>query len=70
MKVVTRYSHSIPKLVCPGGDSGVIISTRDLDHVVSVDKSSMTMTFENSITLKKLIDSAMGEWIVLSYWPY
>jgi hypothetical protein len=28
MKVVTRFSHSIPKLACPGGSDGLLISTR------------------------------------------
>lgn len=28
MKVVTRFSHSIPKLTCPGGSDGILISTR------------------------------------------
>lgn len=70
MRVVTRYSHSIPKLVCPGGESGLIISTRDLDRVVSVDKPGMTMTFESGITLENLIDAAAREGLALPHSPY
>jgi FAD-dependent oxidoreductase len=70
MRVVTRYSHSIPKLVCPGGESGAIISTRDLDHVISVDKPSMMMTFESGIPLKDLIDAAAREGLALPHSPY
>eukprot|EP00253_Pinus_taeda_P001060 PITA_01060 len=70
MRVVTRYSHSIPKLVCPGGESGLIISTRDLDRVVSVDKPGMTMTFESGIALENLIDAAAKEGLALPHSPY
>ncbi|KAF8673340.1 hypothetical protein HU200_048900 [Digitaria exilis] len=37
MKVATRFSHSVPKLACPAGDHGLIISTTSLDHVISID---------------------------------
>nr|ABK24821.1 unknown [Picea sitchensis] len=70
MRVVTRYAHSIPKLVCPGGDSGLIISTRDLNYVVSVDKPSMRMTFQSGVTLKNLIDVAAREGLALPHCPY
>eukprot|EP00253_Pinus_taeda_P005806 PITA_05806 len=70
MRVVTRYAHSIPKLVCPDGDSGLIISTRDLNYVVSVDKPSLRMTFHSGITLKNLIDAAATEGLALPHSPY
>ncbi|VAI73539.1 unnamed protein product [Triticum turgidum subsp. durum] len=35
MKVATRYSHSIPKLMCPGGLDGAIISTERLNRTGS-----------------------------------
>ena len=44
VRVVTRHSHSIPKLVCPQGESGLIISSSEVNHVVSVDESSMRMS--------------------------
>ncbi|MFQ6629230.1 hypothetical protein Gotur_008296 [Gossypium turneri] len=31
MKVVTQFSHSIPKLVCPDGQDGLLISTKNLN---------------------------------------
>ncbi|GLJ21371.1 hypothetical protein SUGI_0393240 [Cryptomeria japonica] len=37
IRLVTKHSHSIPKLECPEGESGLIISYTDLNHVVSVD---------------------------------
>eukprot|EP00253_Pinus_taeda_P031360 PITA_31360 len=70
MRVVTRYAHSIPKLVCPAGDAGLIISTLNLDHLVSVNKRSMTMTFESGVTLKDLIDAAANEGLALPHSPY
>ncbi|XP_068634524.1 probable L-gulonolactone oxidase 6 [Aristolochia californica] len=70
MKVATRYSHSIPKLVCPQGDDGLLISTRNLDRKVDVDKAAMTMTVESGVTLRVLIAEAAKSGLALPYSPY
>jgi L-gulonolactone oxidase len=70
MRVVTRYSHSIPKLVCPGGDSGLVISTRDLNRVIWVNESSMRMRVESGLALKELIDAAAKAGLALPHSPY
>ncbi|KAL8166988.1 hypothetical protein V2J09_008487 [Rumex salicifolius] len=70
MKVTTRYSHSIPKLVCPDGDEGLLISTNNLNRIVDVDKLSMTMTIESGVTLKKLIKEAAKVGLMLPHSPY
>jgi FAD-dependent oxidoreductase len=70
MRVVTRYCHSIPKLVCPAGEAGLIISTLHLDRVASVDERSMRMTFESGVTLKDLVDAAANEGLALPHSPY
>ena len=70
MRVVTRYSHSIPKLVCPGGDSGLIISTRDLNRVMWVNESTMRMHVESGLPLKDLIDAAAKAGLALPHSPY
>lgn len=70
MRVVTRYSHSIPKLVCPGGDSGLIISTRDLNRVIWVNESSMRMHVDSGLLLKELIDAAAKVGLALPHSPY
>ncbi|XP_057871635.2 L-gulonolactone oxidase 5 [Cryptomeria japonica] len=70
IRVVSKHSHSIPKLVCPEGDSGLIISSKDLNHVVSVDESSMRMTVESGMGLKDLIDSAAEHGLALPHSPY
>ncbi|TYG41013.1 hypothetical protein ES288_D12G141400v1, partial [Gossypium darwinii] len=51
MKVVTHFSHSIPKLVCPDGQDGLLISTKNLNRVVKINLAAMTMTVESGVTL-------------------
>ncbi|KAE7999300.1 hypothetical protein FH972_003745 [Carpinus fangiana] len=70
MKVVTRYSHSIPKLVCPDGQDGLLISTKYLDHILEIDVEAMTMTVESGVTLKQLISEAAKAGLALPYAPY
>ncbi|KAG8386332.1 hypothetical protein BUALT_Bualt03G0137900 [Buddleja alternifolia] len=70
MKVGTQYSHSIPKLVCPDGDDGVVISTKYLNRTLNINVSAMTMTVESGVTLRQLIDEAAKAELALPYTPY
>ncbi|KAJ1690385.1 hypothetical protein LUZ63_014540 [Rhynchospora breviuscula] len=70
MKVATRFSHSIPKLACPGGSDGLIISTLHLNHVVNIDNDTMEITVESGITLKALIEVAAKANLAIPYVPY
>ncbi|KAL9176460.1 hypothetical protein ABFS82_02G179800 [Erythranthe guttata] len=70
MKVATRYSHSIPKLVCPDGDQGVVISTKYLNRVLKIDASAMTITVESGVTLRQLINETAKAKLALPYAPY
>ena len=70
MKVSTRYSHSIPKLVCPGGQDGVLISTSNLNHILKTDREAMKMTVEPGVTLKELINEAAKAGLTLPSTPY
>ncbi|XP_059305342.1 probable L-gulonolactone oxidase 6 [Lycium ferocissimum] len=70
MKVATRFSHSIPKLVCPDGEDGLLISTKFLNKILRVDQENMTMTVESGVTLKQLIREAAKAGLVLPYTPY
>lgn len=70
MKVATRYSHSIPKLVCPDGDDGVLISTKYLNRTLNIDVSAMTITVESGVTLRQLINEAAKAKLALPYAPY
>ncbi|KAM3217495.1 putative L-gulonolactone oxidase 6 [Capsicum annuum] len=70
MKVATRFSHSIPKLVCPDGEDGLLISTKFLNKIIRVDQENMTMTVESGVTLRQLISEAAKAGLVLPYAPY
>ncbi|KAK7275430.1 hypothetical protein RIF29_16547 [Crotalaria pallida] len=70
VKVATRYSHSIPKLVCPEGQDGILISTKYLNKVLNIDMKARTMCVESGVTLKQLIDEASKAGLALPYAPY
>ncbi|XP_010267413.1 PREDICTED: probable L-gulonolactone oxidase 6 [Nelumbo nucifera] len=70
MKVATRYSHSIPKLVCPDGEEGLLITTKYLNHTLEVDAAKMTMKVESGVTLRELINQAAKAGLALPYAPY
>ncbi|KAG0490207.1 hypothetical protein HPP92_007070 [Vanilla planifolia] len=70
VKVVTRYVHSIPKLSCPDGEDGILISTQNLNRVVSVNSSALLMTVESGMLLRDLIKDAGAAGLALPSSPY
>lgn len=70
MKVATRYSHSIPKLVCPDGQNGLLISTKYMNQIVKVDMEEGTMVVQSGVTLRQLINEAAKVGLALPYGPY
>ncbi|XP_052306834.1 probable L-gulonolactone oxidase 6 isoform X2 [Populus trichocarpa] len=70
VKVATRYSHSIPKLVCPDGQNGLLISTNYLNRTLEIDVQSMKMSVESGVTLRQLINEAAKAGLALPYSPY
>ncbi|OIW08479.1 hypothetical protein TanjilG_03155 [Lupinus angustifolius] len=70
MKVATRFSHSIPKLVCPDGQKGLLISTNNLNKILKIDKEAKTMVVESGVTLREIISEAGKVGLALPYAPY
>lgn len=70
IKVVSSFAHSIPKLVCVDNE-GVIISTRDYDSTIQLNKSAMTISVDAGVTMRNVIDAAAEEGLALPamiYW--
>jgi FAD-dependent oxidoreductase len=70
VKVATKHGHTFPKLACPGGRDGTIISTAKLNQVVSVDAAKGLMTVESGMLLRDLIKAAAAEKLALPHSPY
>ncbi|KAK7397472.1 hypothetical protein VNO78_18646 [Psophocarpus tetragonolobus] len=70
MKVATRFSHSMPKWVCPEGERGWLISTKYLNRVIEIDGEKRTITVESGVTLKQVIEEAAKAGLALPYAPY
>ncbi|XP_021757035.1 probable L-gulonolactone oxidase 4 [Chenopodium quinoa] len=70
IKVATKYGHSATKLVCPDGEDGLVISTENLNKIISVNMVEETMTVESGMTLKQLIDEAAKVNLALPNSPY
>ncbi|XP_044395724.1 L-gulonolactone oxidase 2-like [Triticum aestivum] len=70
VKVATKHSHSIPKLACPGGDEGTLISTARLNRTVCIDVAKRLMTVESGMLLRDLIEAAAAAGLSLPHSPY
>uniref|UniRef100_A0ACD5T8C9 Uncharacterized protein n=1 Tax=Avena sativa TaxID=4498 RepID=A0ACD5T8C9_AVESA len=70
VKAATKHSHSFPKLACPGGHEGTIVSTERLNRMVSTDTASGLMTVESGMVLKDLIQAAADAGLALPHSPY
>ncbi|CAO2145060.1 unnamed protein product [Urochloa humidicola] len=70
VKVATKYSHSFPKLACPGGRDGTIISTERLNRTVSIDRAKGLLTVESGMLLRDLIRVAGDAGLSLPHSPY
>jgi len=69
IKVATMYGHSTPKVACPGSDSGVIISSRNYNAIVRIDKLGNTVTAQSGITMRALVDGIAAKGLALTAAP-
>ncbi|EFJ09130.1 hypothetical protein SELMODRAFT_130502 [Selaginella moellendorffii] len=54
IKVVSKYAHSLPKVACPRGKSGLLISTSKYDSTILIDKAAETVTVDAGVELQYL----------------
>ncbi|XP_057722436.1 L-gulonolactone oxidase 3-like isoform X2 [Arachis stenosperma] len=72
-KVVTRFSHSMPKLACPDQavQSSFVISTEHYNLQIQIDTSNAVVTVDAGVSLRQLIDAvevAGFSLVVSPYW--
>ncbi|CAI0418068.1 unnamed protein product, partial [Linum tenue] len=70
MKVTTRFSHSMPKLVCPDGTDGLLISTDKLDRILEIDPVGLTVTVQSGVLTGQLYDALARAGLALAHTPY
>ncbi|KAH7288009.1 hypothetical protein KP509_31G007000 [Ceratopteris richardii] len=66
---VVGSSHSFSKLVCPGGDNGLLVSTQRLTSVIHVNVSSRTVAVDAGVKLPELISTAAKFGLTLPHLP-
>lgn len=70
IKVMSVGSHTFNRFACPGGNAGVLISTRDYNSRIRVNKISMTVTVDAGVQLKDLIKRLAAEGLTLPHTTY
>ncbi|GLJ25512.1 hypothetical protein SUGI_0488370 [Cryptomeria japonica] len=70
IRVVSKLSHSVPKLVCVGSE-GLIISTQNYASVIEVNKTAMTIRVQAGALMNDVLEAAAKEGLALNamiYW--
>lgn len=56
VKVASKFSHTIPKLACPGTGDSILISTEKYDSGIDIDVPNLAVTVDSGVPLRSLID--------------
>lgn len=72
VKVVSKFSHTIPKLACPDTDFGnsMLISTEKYSSSVEIDTINLAVTADSGVGLRQLIDKIEEFGLSLVAAPY
>ncbi|XP_030452520.1 L-gulonolactone oxidase 3-like [Syzygium oleosum] len=73
VKVVSKFSHTIPKLACPGRTQSVnsfLISTANYASSIDIDATNLVVTADAGVPLRQLIDRVEGQGLSLVAAPY
>nr|XP_010924631.2 L-gulonolactone oxidase 3-like [Elaeis guineensis] len=70
VKVVSGFSHTIPKLACPPSENSTLISTAKYNAGIEVDAGNQTVTADAGVGLRDLIDKVEAAGLSLVAAPY
>ncbi|KAG1367892.1 hypothetical protein COCNU_14G003600 [Cocos nucifera] len=70
VKVVSGFSHTIPKLACPPSENSTLISTAKYNAGIEVDAGNRTVTADAGVGLRALIDKVEAAGLSLVAAPY
>lgn len=72
VKVVSQFSHTIPKLACPATSSGnsVLISTAKYNSTIEIDGKNLAVTVDAGVGLRRLINAVEEAGLSLVAAPY
>ncbi|KAE9586201.1 putative oxidoreductase [Lupinus albus] len=70
VKVVTKFSHTIPKLACPEGKNTLLISTEKYGSDIQIDAANLAVTADSGVGLRALIDAVENAGFSLVAAPY
>ncbi|PIM97730.1 D-arabinono-1, 4-lactone oxidase [Handroanthus impetiginosus] len=69
VKVVSKFSHTIPKLACPD-ENAILISTERYNTSINVDAANLAVTADAGVGLRVVIDRVEEEGLSLVAAPY
>ncbi|KDP34196.1 hypothetical protein JCGZ_07767 [Jatropha curcas] len=73
VKVVSKFSHTIPKLACPAASehkNSILISTLNYSSSIEIDKANLAVTVDAGVGLRQLIDKVEEAGLSLVTAPY